>query len=269
MLVALSSRPWRHEPPPEVVDRSGHLQAPRLADREIHIWCVDLDRRAGTELADESLLSSDEQARADRFRTDVLRQRFVAGRAVRRKILAGYLGANPADLQFLDGLSGKPRLGQHVAKGIDFNISHSRSALLVAVAKDVEIGIDLEHVRPLASIVGAARYFSTREKRDLAALPRQELLAGFFSVWTQKESLVKAVGSGLSMPLHCFDVIPNPGGVGRLTTRSKSLEAGRWHLYTLDCFPGFACAVAVSATVRRLTIFDRGNISPCSSDGLP
>lgn len=267
-LAALSSRPWRHERPPAVVHRSGHLQAPRLEDREIHIWCVDLDRGAGTDLADESILSSDEQARANRFRIGALRKRFVAGRAMRRKILAGYLGASPAELQFFEGRSGKPRLGRHVAEGIAFNVSHSDSALLVAVGRDVEIGIDLERIWASAPIALVARYLSTREQRTLAALPRQELVAGFFSVWTQKESLVKAVGSGLSMPLHCFDVMPNPGGVGRLTTRSKSLEAGRWRIYALDCFPGFACAVAASATARRLTVFDRGNISPCPSCGL-
>jgi 4'-phosphopantetheinyl transferase len=267
-LAALSSRPWRHERPPAVVHRSGHRRAPRLEDREIHIWCVDLDRGSDTERADESILSSDEQARANRFRIGTLRKRFVAGRAMRRKILAGYLGAGPAELQFVEGPSGKPRLGPHLAKGIEFNVSHSDAALLVAVARDVEIGIDLERMSASAPVVLAARYFSTHEQRALAALPRQELAAGFFSVWTQKESLVKAVGSGLSMPLHCFDVMPNPGGVGRLTTRSKSIEAGRWRIYALDCFPGFACAVAVSGTARRLTVFDRGNIAPGPSCGL-
>lgn len=240
---------------PEVVYGNRDFRAPRLEDSEIHIWCVDLDDGATTEESNMALLSSDERVRANRLRFPALRRRFVAGRAAQRRILADYLDADPGGLRFRYGPFGKPCLESAWAKGIAFNATHSGSAMLVAIGRCKEIGVDLEKIRSEPTFVGlVARYFSDREQRILESLPRQRLAAAFFSIWTQKEALMKAMGSGLSMPLHSFDVMPSPGVVGQLTTRPDPFEADRWRVYTLDVFLDFACALAVSFAVQRISI---------------
>lgn len=69
-----------------------------------------------------------------------------------------------------------------------FSLSHSGD-LAVCAFDDSPIGVDIEQIRPIDTKRLAARYLGTREP-----LTPEE----FFSLWTRKESYLKAVGIGLS-----------------------------------------------------------------------
>ena len=93
---------------------------PALAVPDVHVWRIDLD--AGSLEPAERNLSSDELARAGRFKFPRDREHFVAARAALRRILAGYLGAAAEALRFRYGAQGKPALeGLSVRDGLDFN----------------------------------------------------------------------------------------------------------------------------------------------------
>src|SRR5437660_4664803 len=77
-----------------------------LAPDEIHIWKADL--HGSTSFA--QLLSIDEQQRANRFIFDKHRDRFIAGRAILRKILSAYLSVEPQEICFRYQPNGKPEL---------------------------------------------------------------------------------------------------------------------------------------------------------------
>ncbi|MBQ9861392.1 MAG: 4'-phosphopantetheinyl transferase superfamily protein [Clostridia bacterium] len=81
---------------------------------------------------------------------------------------------------------GKPYLADH--PDLYFNLSHSGDWAVCAL-DDAPIGVDLEQHRPIDTERLAKRYLGISEP-----LTREKI----FSLWTKKESYLKAVGVGLS-----------------------------------------------------------------------
>ena len=69
--------------------------APRLAEGEVHVWRASLAASADELARLHALLSGEEQTRAARFKFEVHRGRFIAGRGIQRLLLARYLGVAP------------------------------------------------------------------------------------------------------------------------------------------------------------------------------
>lgn len=157
-----------------------------------------------------NLLTADERERANRFHFDEHRNRFIVGRAMLRTILGTCVEAEPASLEFAYGPHGKPCLERK--ERIGFNCSGSNDSALYAISTGPDIGVDLEHIRPLDDMVKIAeRFFYPAEHRELLALPERDRTKAFFDCWTRKEAFVKAVGEGLSHALDRFQVTLQPG----------------------------------------------------------
>lgn len=169
---------------------------------EVHLWswCLDDDSLCGA--AGETLLNEAERARGNRFMTALLRQRFTAARAGLRALLGTHLGRDPRELAFVENEFGKPRLVDR--PDIHFSLSHSQDQALLAVSEGLEIGADLEGMRSVDHLGLARRYFHPNE---VAAIERHaDPQAAFFQIWTLKEAVVKALGTGLSIPLDEFEI---------------------------------------------------------------
>ena len=106
---------------------------------EVHVWRLDLDT--------------------------------VAPWPALREILGRYLGRPANELQFERNEHGKPRLAR-AGDGLEFNLSHSGSLALVAVARR-EVGVDVEWIR-------------TKRPVD------------FYRRWADREARVKCLGTGLT-----------------------------------------------------------------------
>lgn len=192
------------------------------------------------------VLSDDERRRADRFLREEDRTRFIAARALLRRTLAEALGERPERLAFAYGAHGKPALAAPFdASGLRFNLSHSAGRALLAVARDCEVGVDLERIRPVrfgAKI--ARRFFSDGEQHALDGVAGSAWNEGFFRCWTRKEAFIKAVGDGLSFPLKSFSV-----PMGRevrdqaVQVHDSSGTSRRWILSSVDAGPGFLAAI--------------------------
>ena len=187
-------------------------QRPRLASStklqrdQLHVWAVPI---SGPLLAtDEPILSADEQTRAARFRLDRVRQHFITARANLRLILSTYLDTDPAAIRFVYDELGKPALDSSICSdGLFFNLAHSGELALVAVTYDCEVGIDVEHLRPVRHAEGITRrFFHPDEAADVLACQGKERVEAFFRCWTRKEAVVKAIGKGLQFPLSQFRV---------------------------------------------------------------
>jgi 4'-phosphopantetheinyl transferase len=229
----------------------------RLAGGEAEVWSASLERPARTLEALASLLAPDERARAARFHFERDRNRYVVGRALLRVILGRHLQTEAATVSFRYDRHGKPRLDSPwQASGLEFNVSHSGSVALFAIARDRRVGVDVELVRPLDDAPGLAESaFSAAEVAALRALPPGRFLDGFFACWTRKEAFVKARGEGLSLALDAFDVSVDPESEAELiATRFDPEEAGRWTLRSLDPGPGLAGAVAVEGARPPVTL---------------
>lgn len=99
---------------------------------------------------------------------------------------------------------GKPGLVDH--PHVAFNVSHSADLALFAFASECDIGVDVEHLRPLEPIPMSYSYFSRPECEELADLPHARRLGAFFDGWVRKEAVIKADGRGMSLPLDSFSV---------------------------------------------------------------
>jgi 4'-phosphopantetheinyl transferase len=133
-----------------------------------------------------------------------------------------------------------------------FNASHSADLALFAFTRNRNIGVDLERIRSdLALREIAGRFFSEAEIVALRALPAEAQIAAFFACWTRKEALIKAHGSGLSLPLHKFAVsLDTPARL--LQTDFDPNALSQWTLHELDADDGFAAALAIEGKPAQI-----------------
>jgi len=226
-----------------------------LAGDEVHVWSVSLHQPSSQVHRLLSVLAADEQTRAERFRFQKDRDRFIVARSVLRLILGRYLNCDPERLVFHYNAYGKPALvPAESEETLHFNISHSAELALYAVNRGRKVGIDLEHLRSGVDIdCIAARFFSPGEVRALRALPVAVRHEAFFRCWTRKEAYIKARGEGLSLPLDQFEVTLTPGQpAALLSTAGDPPEASRWSLQDLTPTPGYVAALAVEGSDWRL-----------------
>jgi 4'-phosphopantetheinyl transferase len=234
-----SQTPWLRPP--------GSLALPH---NEVHVWRANLDSDPIDLESLRTTLSSDEQARAAKFHFPKDQQHFVAARGTLRAILARYLDRDPANLEFCHGPYGKPELAPGGdADGLRFNLSHSQGLAIYAIARDHEVGVDLEKVRAYPDWEQiASRLFALREVEALRLVPASSRDEAFLTCWTRKEAFVKARGEGLSLPLDQFEVSVNPGEPAcLLNIFGDPEEASHWSIRELEPAPGYIAAVAARA----------------------
>ena len=129
-----------------------------LGTSTVHVYAADLD----TVGVETGVLSEDELERADRFRFERDRRRFVAARSVLRRMLARYVDTGPAAISFEYGQYGKPDVP---GAPVSFNVSHSGSYALFAIGPRFELGVDVEVLDDARAddLLVAKQFFSLRE----------------------------------------------------------------------------------------------------------
>lgn len=226
---------------------------PGLPRAEVHVWRVALDRPqllAGL----SPILAPAERERAARYHFQKDRLHYIVARGVLRTLLSGYLKVRPEALSFGYSAYGKPFLTSPPGGDLRFNVSHSHGLALLAFARERDLGIDLEYMRPeVAGEELAERFFSASEVASLRRLPAGVQTEAFFNCWTRKEAYIKARGEGLSLPLDQFDVSLVPGEPAALLgTRVDADEASRWSMIELAPGAGFKAALVIEGGDWRL-----------------
>jgi len=177
---------------------------PPLAENSAHVWRVELQQPHQIVTQLEHYLASDELEKRNRFHFDRDKRRYTVGRGALRLILSHYVSAEPHQHQFGYTKYGKPFLQNG---RLTFNVSHSHETALIALHRHAEIGIDIEQVRQMADMADLVQtVFTHTEQQAWAAYDEQMRPWAFFAGWTRKESVIKALGQGLSMPLQSFSV---------------------------------------------------------------
>lgn len=219
-----------------------------LNEGELHLWHANLSGGGWQGRRFLDLLSADERERMARFRFEKDGEDFAFARGMLRTVLGSYLGIAPAEVRFSRSPQGKPSLAlPQLASRMQFNLSHTLGYVLVGVCLDRALGVDVERLRADIEIEDlAANFFSTAENQALRSLPKEERRCAFFHCWTRKESLLKAWGGGLLLPLDTFDVSVRPK-VERieLVTRPRAEEARGWRIFDVAVPEEFAAAVSV------------------------
>ena len=161
-------------------------EPPPLAADEIHVWHA----RLAALPCRRDWLADGERARLGSATppTD-----FCATRSLLRHLLGHYLGCTPQAVPIVLAPSGKPALREDL---LHFNLSHAGGQLLIAVSRDLSLGIDCESPRPLRHAERIARrLFDADDYRAWEAGGRDP--AHFFRLWTAMEARQKCLGGGL------------------------------------------------------------------------
>jgi len=225
---------------------------------EVHLWHADLNSFSDSLLAD--VISGDEISRAERLHFVKDKKHFIVARALLRKLLAAYLGADPRLLTLAYGDMGKPFLAagdQSSQRRISFNLAHSAGRALFAFTQGREVGVDLEYIRnETAGDNIANRFFSAGEIAAIHALPLDQRKEAFFNCWTRKEAYIKARGEGFSIPLDSFEVSVAPEErAGLLRNHVDEGEVGRWEMHSVNVTPGYVGALVVEGQGWQLKTF--------------
>jgi 4'-phosphopantetheinyl transferase len=212
---------------------------------DVDLWIFSLRPRPG----DADLLAPDEHSHAARFHFDRDRERFIAGRAMLRRLLANRLDRDPASLRFRYGSSGKPALDAPLS----FNFSNSDDLGALAIAA-FDLGVDIERIRSIEEDV-AGRFFAADEVARLRALPTELQTEAFFNCWTRKEAYIKALGDGLLLQLNRFSVSLAPGEPAQLLRAGDDdAEPGNWRFHHFVPASGFVGAIAARQTDWRVHV---------------
>ncbi len=221
---------------------------PTLGSLDVHVWRIALDAPRQDVSRLRHLLSDDERARADRFRFEKHRRRFIVRRGATRLILARYTSLDPAAQRFDIDANGKPFLA---GASLQFNRSHSGELALLAVSRDRRLGVDIERIDPGADVNGIAdACFSESERWFLGSVPEPRRAVAFYAVWTRKEAIVKATGEGLVRARDRVEVRPT-----RPATTVRH-AGSQWKLIELSPGSAWAAALAVESGDVRVTNFD-------------
>lgn len=193
------------------------------------VWIVPLDVEGGWLSPTPA-----EQERVGRLASETQRRRYLRSHAALRAILAAY---TPAPLAFAASEHGKPCLP--AVPDLQFNLSHSHDMALVAVARGIPIGVDVERFRSMRECMNIAeRFFPPMQAAELAAVPPEDREAEFFRRWTRIEAKLKARGIGLY-------------GAG------QELD-GEWTVLPIEVGPEYSASVAANCASLTAQAFRWG-----------
>ncbi len=224
---------------------------PTLEEKTILIWATDVERWMASWEWVTAPLDEWEQTRLHAMRDIPTRKTFGVSRGLLRRLLGHYANCAPEAISFAYGDEGKPSVAGPVeAKTLRFNVSHSGGTLLIALARNIDVGVDLERIRPRKGLDALARrYFSQAEQIAMKSAPEAERPRVFFSIWCRKEACLKAIGRGVTYPLATLD-FAEPGSV-----TITLCEGTDTTIHVSDVKAPFpSCAVAVASMEESCTI---------------
>jgi len=196
----------------------------------------------------------DEKNRAERFKFDIHRKRFIASHGFVRAVLAKYLSVKANEIEYFKGEQGKPFLSDSNQNKLQFNLSHTQDVAILAVTKSAAVGIDIEHKDRKTDWKGICkRFFTEPEQQALFSLPDKHQRNTFFDLWTRKEAYMKVLGTGLSLSPTDFTltVFPEkPALIQHHSTKFAPLEQLAFSSIDLpESFSAYSATLAIASTI--------------------
>lgn len=226
-----------------------------LDDRAVHLhYCADDVHDAGLLATYRSLLTPEERVHLDRLRREPDRRRFLLTRALVRWALSQHSDVAPQSFVFGARAYGKPAIEKPSGMPLSFNASHTRGMVACVVAREREVGVDVENTtRPVEATDIAERFFSREERSALSALPAQRKRDRFFDYWTLKEAYAKGRGLGLSLPFDTFTIDFRAATSPRVADDGTG-DGRHWQLRLMSPTPDHRLACAVRVEGRPVSV---------------
>lgn len=165
--------------------------------------------RADAELARApSVLDPGELTRAGRLPSPAAADASRVARVLLRSAYGAALGVDPVAVRFAAGPYGRPTVAG--SEPFSANVSHGAGLVAIASCRGAAVGVDVEAVAPAADLRVSARFFTAAEHAALAAAAPAQAGLRFAVLWTVKEAVLKATGTGLSGGLDTVEVPAPP-----------------------------------------------------------
>lgn len=228
---------------------------PELKPGEIHLWWQDLSSLQLEYNEFYHFLNQWEERRANRFKFSRHRQDYVLARGFAKKLLSGYLGCTPYDLEVSLGPLGKPAIANtHEMGELCFNYTDSAGYALYAFSWNCDMGVDLEKSsREIKFERIAQRRFTDGEAKAILDLPDEQQRQAFLACWTRKEGYGKALGVGIRYPLDSIDLCTD---CRPALTLKDHVNGEDWNLYQLRPTADF-----IAALVHRQQLLEQSYFS--------
>lgn len=169
-------------------------------------------------------------------------------------LVGAYLGIPAAEVAFREGEHGRPELVSPWRDALQFNWSHSGEKAIIAVARDVVPGIDIERLRPRPRVMALAdRFFHPAEAAALEVLDNTQREEAFLRLWTCKEAVLKALGRGLAFGLERLHVTLEHGSAALCWVDGD--DASSWQLHMLDVGSDYGASLAWRGPPRTIAIW--------------
>lgn len=204
-----------------------------------------------------NILSVSEKEQAKRYYTPLLTKRYVISHGILRHILSYYAKQPTHSLKFVNNKYGKPFLKN---SSIQFNMSHSHNMVYYIVAHDHKVGIDIEFHDHTIDVTALSELVLTpREITLLESFCPRERYKTFYTLWTKKEALVKAIGEGLSYPINSIEAMSIVSYDNITLTSSDNNAKQKLYIYTLRSTPNYSGAIAIETKVDKIVYLEAVN----------
>ncbi len=230
-----------------------------LSEGQVDVWVAVSDHVAiyKNDSLYESLLCASELDHYRSLQYPETRFDYLLSRALLRTVLAGYLDCSPVSLEFDRNEFGKPCLADKKSP-LRFNISLTEGLVLLAVSSGARLGADVEfHAHERSMLEVADQYFSALEIAELKRLPSAQQRQGFFRYWTLKESLIKAKGQGLTVPLDSFS-FRAVNGMAKLVSYPEGFVdySEQWDFRTIEFGNNYSGAISLAAPIKSMRLME-------------
>lgn len=199
------------------------------------------------------VLSNDECNRAARFMFASDRRDFIAAHALLRTTMSEFATTTASEWRFKTTTDGKPivdcRMGTTY---LDFNISHTSGLVACVVARNIDVGIDVERVDRGVNANDVAPFcLSPTECSNLMTVRGPDQSARFIELWTLKEAYLKGLGCGFAIPPSALSFHTDRLGTIICTSQLHPVSRG-WHFEVSMPSSGYRLAVAAKPRTKGL-----------------
>jgi len=196
--------------------------------------------------------------KAATYKSAKKRQEYLASEWLRRFVLKRYVDAN--EIVFDISNKGRPFLKNN--SDYDFNISHTKDWIIMAVAKGQKIGIDIQSSRESIDALGIAKqYYAQSEYQWLSTLPASKINYYFYLLWTLKEASLKRTGEGIAFGLAHYAFIYKD----KKLQLSNTVTTERPYYYSKDIASDILLSLAATQPIVKIRHFTIKNNSLLSS----
>lgn len=196
------------------------------------IYYLQLDENMDEDMFNQLLilLSEEKKKRIKHFRFDIDKKLCMYSELLLKIIASQALNISINDILIKKERYGKPYLRGY--KNFCFNISHTRSAIVIAVS-NVSVGVDIEKIRKPEMKI-ASRFFTQTEQSYVNEFT-EKADKRFYEIWTKKEAYIKYTGKGLMTSLKSFDVFDKIISKQIYTLTKEGYVISICNKYSEDC----------------------------------